>query len=68
MTNTNTLRDKMNVDIDSIISKLSLLKLTPGYRAKVHGMDRVIDQVEGFIAYWDYKLDDLEQDAQQDVV
>ena len=53
------LQVEMNQEIDALISKLELAKAIPGYRTKVNAVERVMDQVQGFVAYWDYKLDKL---------
>ena len=53
------LQDKMNQEIDALIAKLELAKNIPGYRTKVAAVERAMDQVQGFVAYWDYKLDKL---------
>lgn len=53
------LQDKMNQEIDALIAKLQLAKSIPGYRTKVVAVERAMDQVQLFVAYWDYKLDKL---------
>ena len=53
------LQVEMNQEIDALISKLELAKSIPGYRTKVAAVERALDQVQGFVAYWDYKLDKL---------
>ena len=53
------LQVEMNQEIDALISKLELAKSIPGYRTKVAAVERTMDQVQGFVAYWDYKLDKL---------
>lgn len=53
------LQVEMNEEIDALISKLELAKSVPGYRVKVAAVERVMDQVQGFVVYWDYKLDKL---------
>lgn len=59
----NTIQVQMNDEIDKLIGMLQLAKTVPGFRTKVAAVDRVVDQVQGFVAYWDYKLDELEQDT-----
>lgn len=54
---------KMNEEIDLLIAGLQLAKNVPGFRTKVAAVDRVMTQVEGFVAYWEYKFDDLEQET-----
>lgn len=46
----------MNEEIDSLIAGLQLAKSIPGYDTKVAAVDRVLSQVEGFVAYWDYQF------------
>lgn len=53
------LQVQMNGEIDALIAKLELAKSIPGYRTKVTAVERAMDQVQLFVAYWDYKLDDL---------
>ena len=58
-----TAQEKMNEEIDLLIAGLQLAKRVDGFRTKVSAVDRVMNQVEGFVAYWDLKLDELDQDA-----
>ena len=53
------LQVEMNKEIDYLIAKLQFAKDIPGYRTKVTAVDRVMNQVQGFVSYWDYKLDKL---------
>lgn len=54
-----SLQVQMNDEIDVLIAKLELAKNVPGYRTKVTAVERAMDQVQLFVAYWDYKLDKL---------
>jgi hypothetical protein len=54
-----SLQVEMNQEIDMLIAKLQFAKSIPGYRTKVAAVERVKDQVEGFVAFWDCKLDKL---------
>jgi hypothetical protein len=57
----NDMRNEMNNEIDKLIYSLQLAKNLPGYRVKVSAVDRISDQVQNFVLYWDLKLDNVEQ-------
>lgn len=52
------LQDQMDRDIDALIAQLELAKQIPGYRMKFNVVDRTMDQIQGFVAHWDIKLDE----------
>ena len=55
------MRNEMNDEIDQLTYSLQLAKNLPGYRVKVNAVDRISDQVQNFVLYWDLKLDEVEQ-------
>lgn len=57
----NTLQVEMNDEIDKLIASLQLAKNLPGFRVKVNAVDRARTQVDGFVAFWDYKLDKIDE-------
>ena len=54
------LQIQMDKDIDALIAQLELAKQIPGYRMKFNVVDRTMDQIQGFVAHWDLKLDETE--------
>ena len=48
-----TLQDEMNQEIDALIANLQFAKSLPGFRTKVSTVDRIADQVQNFVLYWD---------------
>ena len=55
------MRNEMNDEIDQLIYSLQLAKNLPGYRVKVNAVDRISDQVQNFVLYWDLKLDKIHE-------
>lgn len=55
------MQEQMNQEIDALISNLQLAKTIPGFRIKVTTVDRIADQVQNFVLYWDLKLDKLNE-------
>ena len=56
-----TLQNEMNQEIDALIANLQLAKTIPGFRTKVSAVDRIADQVQNFVLYWDLKLDKIDE-------
>ena len=56
-----SLQAEMNDEIDKLIGMLQLAKTLPGFRTKVNAVDRAMTQVQGFISYWDVKLDEINE-------
>ena len=56
-----TLQNQMNQEIDALIANLQFAKSLPGFRTKVSTVDRVADQVQNFVLYWDLKLDKIHE-------
>lgn len=57
----NPLQVEMNNEIDKLISLLEIAKNLPGFQVKVSAVDRALTQVQGFVSYWDMKLNADEQ-------